>query len=78
MFDYYDKVCTIFEGNMEFHQKKTSGWMLIGECLEEGIEDEGFCPFLVVTLIRKNPQAEGMKVHKPPVGSLAEMQYEPN
>ncbi len=68
----------MFEGNMEFHQGKTGDWMLIGECLEEGIEDEGFCPFLVVTLTRKYPQAEGMKVHKPPVGSLEEMHYEPD
>ncbi len=50
---------------MEFHQGKTGGWMLIGECPKEGIEDEGFCPFLVVTLIRKYPQEAGVKVHKP-------------
>ncbi len=58
---------------MEFHQGKTGGWMLIGECSEEGIEDEGFCPFLVVTLIRKYPQTEAMKLNNPPVGSLEEM-----
>ncbi len=63
---------------MEFNQGRSGGWMLIGEYSEEGIEDEGFCPFLVVTLIKKYPQAEGMKVHKPAVGSLEEMQYEPN
>ncbi len=50
--------------------------MLIGECSEEGIEDEGFCPFPVVTLIRKYPQAEGMKVHEPPAGSLEEKKYD--
>ncbi len=63
---------------MEFHQEKAGGWMLIGECSEESIEDEGFCPFLVVTLIRKYPQEAGMKVHKPPAGSPEEMQYEPD
>ncbi len=63
---------------MEFHQGKTGSWMLIGEYSEEGVEDEGFCPFLVVTLIRKYPQAEGMKVHKPPACSLQEKQYEPD
>ncbi len=68
----------IFEGNMEFHQGETGNWMSIGECSEEGIEDEGFYPFLVVTLIRKYPQAEVVKVHKPPAGSLEEMQYEPD
>ncbi len=52
--------------------------MLLGECSEKGVEDKGFCPFIVVTLIRKRPQAKGMKVHKPPVGSLEEMQYEPD
>ena len=78
LFEDNNKVYTIFEGNMEFHQGKTGGWMLIGECSEEGVEDEGFCPFFVVTLIRKYPQAEGVKVHKPPVGSLEEMQYDPD
>ncbi len=63
---------------MEFHQGKTGGWMLIGECSEEGIEDEDFCPFLVVTLVRKYPPAEGMKIHQPPVGSLEEKQYKPD
>ncbi len=52
--------------------------MLIGECSEEGIEDEGFCPFLVVTLVRKYPQANGMKTHKTTVGNLEEEQYEPD
>ncbi len=52
--------------------------MLIGEYSEEGVEDEGFCPFLVVTLIREYPQVEGAKVHKPPVDSLVEIQYEPD
>ncbi len=74
----YNKVYTIFEGNMEFHHGKSCGWMLLGECSEEGVEDEGFCPYLVLTLIRKYPQAEGVKVHKPPVGSLEEMQYNPD
>ncbi len=50
--------------------------MIIWGGSEEGIEDEGFCPFLVVTLIKKYPQAEGMKVHKPTVGSFEEKQYE--
>ncbi len=63
---------------MEFHPGKTGGWILIGECSEEGIGDEGFCLFLVVKLIRKYPQAGGMKEHKPPVGSLEDMQYEPD
>ncbi len=61
---------------MEFHQGKSGGWMLIGECLEEGVEDQGYYVYLVVTLIRKYPQAEGVKVCKPPVGSLEEMQYD--
>ncbi len=63
---------------MEFHGGKTGGWMLIGECSEEGVEDEGFCPFLIVTLIRKYPQVEGVKVIKPPLGSLEKIQYEPD
>ncbi len=78
LFEDNDKVNTLFEGNMEFHQGKTGSWMLIGKCSEEGIEDEGFSPFLVVTMIRKYPQVEGMKVIKPPVGSLEEIQYEPD
>ncbi len=32
LFKDNNKVYTIFEGNMEFHQGKTGGWMLIGEC----------------------------------------------
>ncbi len=76
LFEDNNRVYTIFEGNMEFHQGKTGGWMLIGECLEEGIEDEGFCQLLVVALIRKYPQAEGMKIHQPAVGSLEEKHYE--
>ncbi len=44
--------------------------MLIGQCSEEGIEDEGFSLFLIVTLVRKYPQAEGMKVNQPPICSL--------
>ncbi len=39
--------------------------MLIGECSDEAVEDEGFCPFLVVTLVRKYPQTEDMRVHQP-------------
>ncbi len=78
MFEDTDKVYTIFEGNMEFHQGKTGGWMLIGECCEKGIEDEGFSPFLIVTLVRKFLQAEGVKVHHPPVDSIEEKQYEPD
>ncbi len=75
LFEDNNKVYTIFEGNMEFHQGKTGGWMLIGDCLEEGVDDEGFCQFLVVTLIRKCPQAEGVKVHKLAVGNLEEKYY---
>ncbi len=56
---------------MEFHQGKTGCWMLMGEHSEDDIL-EGFCPFLVVTLIRKYPRAHGMKVHQCPVGSLKE------
>ncbi len=52
--------------------------MLIEECSKKGVEDKGFCPYLVVTLIRKYPQAEGVKVHKPPVVRLEEMHYEPD
>ncbi len=55
---------------MEFHQGKTGCWTLLEECSEEGDEDAGFCPFLVVRLIWKYIQAEGIKVKKPPVGSL--------
>ncbi len=55
LFEDNNKVYTIFEGNVVYHQVKTGGWVFIGECSEEGIEDEGFCPFLVVTLIRNNP-----------------------
>ncbi len=54
------------------------GWMLIGEFLDEDVEDESFCPFLVVTLVRKYPQANGMKVHQPIVGSLEEKYYKPD
>ncbi len=43
--------------------------MLIGECADEGVEDEGFCSFLVVTLIQNYPQAEGMKLYRPSMGS---------
>ncbi len=63
---------------MDFCQGKTAGWMLIGEYSEEGIEHEGFCPFLDVTQVREYPQGEGMKVHQPPVGSLEEKQYKPD
>ncbi len=41
---------------MEFCQGKTAGWILIGECSEEGIEDEDFYPFLDVTQVREYPQ----------------------
>ncbi len=44
--------------------------LLIGQCSEEGIEDEGFCLFLIVTLVRKYHKAKGMKVNQPPVCSL--------
>ncbi len=74
LFEDSNKVYTIFKGGMEFHQGKTGGWMLIGECCEGGIEDEGFCPFLVV---RKYPQAEGVKIHQPPVG-IHKKQYKPD
>ncbi len=49
--------------------------MIIGECAEDGVEDEGFCLCLVVTLIQKYSQVEGVKVHKPSEGSLEEKQY---
>ncbi len=63
---------------MEYYCRKTGGWMLIGECSEEVIEDEGFCPILVVALVKKYPQGEGVKIHQPPRGSLEEKQYEPD
>ncbi len=63
---------------MEFHHGKIGGWMLTRECSDEDVEDEGFCPYLVVTKIQKYPQAEGMKVHQPLVGSLEEKQYKPD
>ncbi len=71
-----DKIYDIFKGIMEFHCGKTGDW--IGECYEDGIEDEGFCQYLFVTLIRKYPQVTGVKMHQPPVGSLEEKQYEPD
>ncbi len=78
LFKDNNKVYTIFEGNMEFYHGETGGWMLIGKCSEEIIEDEGFCPILVVALVRKSPQGEGVKIHQPPIGSLEEKQYEPD
>ncbi len=36
---------------MDCHEGKPGGWMLTGECTEEGVEDKDLCPFLVVTLI---------------------------
>ncbi len=65
MFEDNNKVYTIYEGHMEFHRGKAGGWMLIGEFSDEDIEDKGFCPFFVVTLVRKYPQVEGVKVHQP-------------
>ncbi len=50
--------------------------MLFGEYIDEGVEDKGFCTFLlVIALIQNYPQAEGVKVHKTSVG-LEEKQYE--
>ncbi len=63
---------------MEFHQGKAGGWMLIGECSEEGIGDEGVCPYLVITLVRKHPKAESMKTQQPSVDSLEEEKYKPD
>ncbi len=54
---------------------KIDAWMLIGECSDEDVDVEGFYQFLVVAMIRNYPQAEGIKVHKPSVGSLEEQQY---
>ncbi len=48
--------------------------MIIEEWSEEDVEDEGFSLFLVLTLIRKYPQATGVKVHQPFVISLEEKQ----
>ncbi len=70
LFEDNEKVCTVFEGSMKFHQKKTSGCMLREECSEESVEDEGFSPLLNAILIQKYPQAEGINEHKPPVSSL--------
>ncbi len=42
LFEDNNKVCTIFEGNMEYHHGKTGCWMLIGECSDEYVEDEDF------------------------------------
>ncbi len=70
--------CTIYEGNIEFHRGKTYGLMLIGECSEEGVEDEDFCPFLFVILVSKYPHAEGVKIHQPLIGCLEEKQYYPD
>ncbi len=49
----------------------------MGECANECVEDECFCPFLVVSFIQNNPQAEGVKVHKPPLGNLDKKKCEP-
>ncbi len=78
MFEDNNKVYTIYEDYVEFDQGKSCGYVLIGEFSEKDVEDEGFCPFLVVALVRKHPQAEDMKVHQPPVSSLEEKQYKPN
>ncbi len=78
LFEDNYKVYTIFEEKMMFHYEKTESWMSILEYSNENVEYEGFCPFLVVKLVRKYPQAEGVKVHKPPIGSLEEMQYDPD
>jgi len=51
LFKDNNKVYTVFEGNIEFHWEETGGWMLIKECLDKDVEGEGFCLFLVVTLI---------------------------
>ncbi len=77
-FEDNHKIYTLFDGNIECHHGKAGVWRVIGECSEEDVEDEGFCPFLVVTLIRKYPQAEGVKVHQPLVGRLEEKQYNPD
>ncbi len=61
---------TIHEGNCEFRHGRSGGWQLIGICADEDVEDEPFCPFVVVTMICKFHQSEGIKVHTPPPGSL--------
>ncbi len=71
------RVFTIYDGNCEFRRGRSGGWQLIGICADEDVEDEPFCPFFVVTMIREFQQSEGIKVHKPPPGSPEERQYDP-
>ncbi len=60
---------------MEFLLRKIVVWMF-DECTDEGVEEESsFCPIHIVTLIWNNPQAEGLKVHKPSLQSLEEQHY---
>ncbi len=77
LFKYNCEVHTVDKGNIEFWHRKTGGWILIRKGTDEHVEDECFCPCLFVTQIWNYPQAEGMKVNKPCVGSLEENQYEP-
>ncbi len=70
-----DWVFTIYEGNCKFQSGRSGGWQLIGICADKYVEDEQFCPFVVVTMICEFQQSEGIKVHMPPPRSPEERQY---
>ncbi len=54
------------------------GWVIYVQCDVPGVEENEMTIFLVVTLIQKTPQVDGVKLIHPEVGSDCDRVWDPN
>ena len=53
---------SIWHNNMEFRRGRGNGWVLIGVCAEDGVEDEAFTLELACEMIADTPQKDSIQV----------------
>ena len=56
------KEFSIWPHNMEFRRGRGNGWVLIGVCAEDGVEDEAFLLEVACELIGDTPQNDSIQV----------------
>ena len=53
---------SIWHNNMKFRRGRGNGWVLIGVCAEDGVEDEVFTLELACEMIANTPQKDSIQV----------------
>ncbi len=66
------------DNGIQFLSGRSKGWNIYGNSHKPRVEEESLTPFLAVQLLQDTPQATGVKVERPLLGSEDEELYDPD